>query len=203
MSDRDDALLEALGALYAEQTAETEAALDAGEDAELEAALAPLTDEERARIGAAVRGQQENVLPFRRRIRGVTVLAPMLAAAVLLLALWGRGGAPRVGYSLELTRGGDVAMRGAGAEARDLGPGLVQVLLRPERPVEGRVEVQATFHTAAGDVPWAVEVEQAPTGVLRVEGERPALPVGPAALVVVLKVEGQDDLRLTQDVVVR
>lgn len=198
MKDEDDILL-ALGALYAEQERQTEAALDAPAAHEgLEDALAPLSEEERRAIVERTQGAEVVTLgSWRRR---AWVFLPVLLAAVLLFALWPQT-APL--YTMELSRTGDAVLRGEVPPQDTLRPGYLELVLRPAGRVHGEVQVQASFLTGSQRVAWAAEVEQAPSGVLRLSGQRPALAVGQAELQVQLTIEGRAAPLLTQTVQIR
>jgi hypothetical protein len=127
-----------------------------------------------------------------------------LAAAALLLVVWpGRERAPLPGYEVALR--GQIrsdrspAAAGAGEQPweapRAFAPGnRFELVLRPERTVDGRLEVR-TYRQEGGDLlPWPLPLDGPHDGAVRIAGTVGVeidLPAGETTLVVVVARRGE------------
>jgi hypothetical protein len=169
------------GTLTAEEEAELRASAAASEEArEAWEAFRPLGGEFQDRIIQAIQAERAaplssaktpaaKVLPFSRRaVRWSGWLAAAAAmAAVLLLTL--RQPAALPGYGLELS-GGNRQERSETSARRFVPGSPFQLVLRPEKAVEGEIEARF-FLAGRGELrTWAVPADIAPGGAVRVIG---------------------------------
>lgn len=115
-------------------------------------------------------------VPRRRRLAAAVVAMTAAVAAMLLVVLRPAPG-PLPPYQLGFS-GGERAVRGGPAGPSQGGEGVpvlrpgsrLELVLRPQRPVGGRVAV-AAFRAGEGEVqPWPVPLEIAASGAVRVAG---------------------------------
>ncbi|HSP78024.1 MAG TPA: hypothetical protein VLQ93_05820, partial [Myxococcaceae bacterium] len=170
--------------------------------AEAYEAFRPLEAEIRERIVARVEQElasatagspSAQVVPLVRP-RRTRVLLPMLsalAAAVALFVVASPGDVPPVpAYALSLSGEQTVRSEVPGPEVARLGPGSrLELILRPEREVEGAVEVRAFLLRPGEARRWTPPMEHSPEGAVRIHGPvEELLPIPPGEWTLALAV---------------
>jgi len=130
--------------------------------------------------------------------------AAALAAAALLIVVWPAGERlPLPGYEVHLagevqaerSRGAAAAGEPSWQEARVFAPGnRLELVLRPEQAVAGRLEVRTYRQVGASLLPWPLPVDGPHDGAVRIAGtvgREIDLPAGEITLVVVLGRPGE------------
>ncbi len=177
-------------------------------------ALPPLDAEAKDRISARVMREigaapPAPVIPMRRRWQGAAAAGMAMAAMAAAVILFLRPGRLPPLPVYEATFSGDLSMRGSepAASPPRVGPGSALTLTaRPQRPVQGPVEVDSFLVRGDTPRPWQVPWQISPEGALRLSGPAQELlprepgPVPWTAVIVVRrpghpKVDAEDALR--------
>jgi hypothetical protein len=129
---------------------------------------------------AAARQQRDQRLRFARRGSMAAGVLALAAGVVLFVRTPAVSDLPPyemavVGGARELR--GDTPTPPAQTEAPRIRKGdRVEILLRPQRAVEGALSTRALFIRGADIVPWDASIEHAPLGALRIVIDSSALP---------------------------